>query len=186
MFTKKGKWGGISLNRSMMLLSEQHGRFDLGSLKVVQYTTEVMPESTLRRFHEVFPDVRLVQSYGGSELGTVRTRSAASDSTWIELTDDHVQCRIVDGLMELKSSTTMLGYLNAPQPFTPDGWYQTGDAVELNGKLLRILGRQSEMINVGGRKAYPTEVEDVLLQMDGVVEASVIAEENAITYPTGG
>jgi acyl-CoA synthetase (AMP-forming)/AMP-acid ligase II len=60
--------GGISLNRSMMLLSEQHGRFDLSSLKVVQYTTEVMPESTLRRFHEVFPDVRLVQSYGASEV----------------------------------------------------------------------------------------------------------------------
>jgi long-chain acyl-CoA synthetase len=166
---------------NLMLLSEQHRRFDLSSLKVVQYTTERMPDSTLRRFHEVFPDVRLVQSYGASEVGTLRTRSAAPDSTWIELPDDQVQYRVVEGLLELKCSTTMLGYLNAPQPFTPDGWYRTGDAVELNGKLLRILGRQSEMINVGGLKAYPTEIEDVLLQMNGVVEASVMAEENAIT-----
>ena len=165
---------------NLLLLSEQYRRFDLSSLKVVQYSMEVIPESTLRRFHEVLPDVSLMQGYGTSETGAVRTRPAA-DSTWMELADDHAQYRVVDGLLELKCSTAMIGYLNAPQPFTSDGWFRTGDAIELNGNRLRILGRQSEMINVGGRKAYPTEIENVLLQMDGVVEASVMAEENAIT-----
>lgn len=165
---------------NLMLLSEQHRRFDLSSLKVVAYSMERMPETTLRRFHEAFPGVRLVQGYGATEIGPIRSRSAASDSTWIELADNDVEYRIVEGLLELKCSCAMLGYLNAPQPFTPDGWYKTGDAVEMNGKLLRILGRRSEMINVGGGKMYPTEIEDVLLQMDGVVEASVTAEENAI------
>ena len=44
----------------------------------------------------------------------------------------------------------MLGYLNAPSPFTADGWFVTQDCVEERGEYFRILGRQSDIINVGG------------------------------------
>jgi hypothetical protein len=53
----------------------------------------------------------------------------------------------------------MLGYLSAPSPFTEDGWFMTGDSVEIDGEYMRILGRNSELINVGGEKDYPCEVE---------------------------
>jgi long-chain acyl-CoA synthetase len=46
----------------------------------------------------------------------------------------------------------MLGYLNAPSPFTEDGWFDTGDKVEVDGDYFRILGRDSEIINFGGQK----------------------------------
>jgi acyl-CoA synthetase (AMP-forming)/AMP-acid ligase II len=75
----------------------------------------------------------------------------------------------------------MLGYLNAPSPFTEDGWFRTGDAVEVGEEYIRILGRQSEIINVGGQKVYPAEVEGVLQLMPGVSEAIVGAESNPIT-----
>jgi acyl-CoA synthetase (AMP-forming)/AMP-acid ligase II len=75
----------------------------------------------------------------------------------------------------------MLGYLNAPAPFTPDGWYITGDVVEIDGEWLKILGRKSEIINVGGQKVYPAEVESVLQAMAGVAEVSVKGEINPIT-----
>ena len=88
---------------------------------------------------------------------------------------------MVDGLLEIKAQSAMLGYLNAPSPFTEDGWFITGDAVEVDGEYFRILGRQSEMINVGGEKVYPAEVESVLQLMDGVEEVMVNGEENAIT-----
>jgi len=57
----------------------------------------------------------------------------------------------------------------------------TGDAVEVDGEYLRILGRKSEIINVGGEKVYPAEVESVLLQMPGVTDAAVTGEPNPIT-----
>jgi acyl-CoA synthetase (AMP-forming)/AMP-acid ligase II len=75
----------------------------------------------------------------------------------------------------------MLGYLNFPSPFTVDGWFHTGDAVEVNGDYLRILGRKSEQINVGGEKVYPTEVENVILELPSVADVTVYGEKNPIT-----
>jgi len=75
----------------------------------------------------------------------------------------------------------MLGYLNAPSPFTEDGWFRTGDAVAIDGEFVRILGRTSEIINVGGQKVYPAEVESVLQQIPGVTDVVVTGEPNALT-----
>ena len=49
--------------------------------------------------------------------------------------------RVVDRLLEVRSATTMLGYLNAPSPFTDDGYFRTGDTVVHDGELFRIVGR---------------------------------------------
>jgi acyl-CoA synthetase (AMP-forming)/AMP-acid ligase II len=57
----------------------------------------------------------------------------------------------------------------------------TGDMVEVDGEYIRILGRKSEIINVGGQKVYPAEVESVLLQMDNVEDVVVMGEKNPIT-----
>jgi acyl-CoA synthetase (AMP-forming)/AMP-acid ligase II len=57
----------------------------------------------------------------------------------------------------------------------------TGDMVEVEGEFIRILGRKSEIINVGGQKVYPSEVESVLLQMNNVKDAVVYGEANPIT-----
>jgi acyl-CoA synthetase (AMP-forming)/AMP-acid ligase II len=67
----------------------------------------------------------------------------------------------------------MLGYLNAPSPFDEEGWFDTGDAVETEGEYVRILGRDTEIINVGGDKVYPAEVEDVIMRMSNVSDATV-------------
>ncbi len=75
----------------------------------------------------------------------------------------------------------MLGYLNAPSPFDEDGWYNTHDVVEVDGPYIRILGRTTELINVGGQKVYPSEVESALLEMDNVREATVWGEPNPVT-----
>jgi acyl-coenzyme A synthetase/AMP-(fatty) acid ligase len=166
---------------NLLLLSEAHKRFDLSSLALVTYGTEVMPEGTLRRFREVFPDVRMQQTYGLSEVGILRSKSKSSDSLWVKVGGEGFQTRVVDGLLEIKADSAMLGYLNAPDPFTDDGWFRTGDAVDVDGEYVRFLGRREEIIIVGGQKVYPAEVESVLEQMDGVEEAVVSGEPNAIT-----
>ena len=68
----------------------------------------------------------------------------------------------------------MVGYLNAPSPIDAEGWMCTGDYVEVRGEYMRILGRKSEMINVGGQKVFPVEIENVLLEAENVLEATVI------------
>lgn len=166
---------------NLLLLSEAHKRHDLSSLELVTYGTEVMPESTLRRFHELFPDVRLLQTYGLSEVGILRSKSRSSDSLWVKVGGEGFETRVVDGMLEIKAKSAMLGYLNAESPFTEDGWFKTGDAVEVDGDYLLILGRKSEMINVGGEKVYPAEVESVLQLMSGVEDVAVTGEPNPIT-----
>jgi long-chain acyl-CoA synthetase len=149
---------------------------DLSSLKVIAYGTEPMPESTLQRLHEVFPDVALVQTYGMSELGVLRSRSRDSTSLWIKFTGDEFKTKIIDGILWVKADSAMLGYLNAPDLFDAEGWLNTQDAVEVDGEYLRILGRKSDLINVGGQKVYPAEVENLLLQMDNVAEVAVFGK----------
>ena len=166
---------------NLLLLSEAHTRYDLSSLELVTYGTEVMPETTLQRFRSLFPQVRLLQTYGLSEVGILRSKSKSSDSLWVKVGGEGFQTRVVDGLLEIKAQSAMMGYLNHESPFTPDGWFMTGDAVEVDGEYIRILGRRSEIINVGGEKVYPAEVESVIQLMEGVEDVAVRGEPNPIT-----
>jgi len=165
---------------NLILLSEAYERYDISSLKTVTYGTEPMPESTLKRFNQLFPDIKLLQTYGLSEVGILRSKSKSSDSLWVKVGGEGFETRVVDGMLEIKAKSAMLGYLNAPSPFTKDGWFKTGDAVEVDGEYIKILGRKSEIINVGGEKVYPQEVENVIQEMDNVAEVTVYSEKNPI------
>ena len=74
----------------------------------------------------------------------------------------------------------MLGYLNAPSPFTEDGYFITGDKVLQKGAYIKILGRESEIINVGGEKVYPQEVENIIMELPNILDFSVYGEINPI------
>ena len=166
---------------NLILISEAWRHHDLSSLRLVTYGTEPMPISTLVRFHDLFPHIRLLQTYGLSELGIVRSKSMSSDSLWVKVGGEGYATRVVDNMLQIKASSAMLGYLNAPSPFTEDGWFDTKDRVEQNGEYLRILGRESEIINVGGEKVYPNEVESVIQEVENVAEVVVFREANPIT-----
>jgi acyl-CoA synthetase (AMP-forming)/AMP-acid ligase II len=166
---------------NLVLLGEAYKRHDLSSLKTITYGTEPMPEHTLRRCRELFPWIRLQQTYGLSELGILRSKSKDSDSLWVKVGGEGFETRVVEGVLQIRARSVMLGYLNAPSPFTEDGWFNTGDAVEADGEYLRILGRKSEIINVGGEKVYPAEVESVIQELDAVAEVTVYGEPNPIT-----
>jgi acyl-coenzyme A synthetase/AMP-(fatty) acid ligase len=166
---------------NLLLLSEEHRRHDLSALRLITYGTEPMPESTLRRVAEAFPNAKLLQTYGSTEIGILRSQSRSSDSVWVRIGGEGFETKIVDGRLWVRAESAMLGYLNAPSPFDADGFYDTGDMVERDGEWLRIIGRQSEVINVGGSKVFPAEVESVLLDLDNVADVSVHGEPSPIT-----
>jgi long-chain acyl-CoA synthetase len=166
---------------NLLLLSQQHENYDLSTLKLITYGTEVMPETTLKRLTEQFPGVGLKQTYGLSELGILRSKSRDSGSLWVKVGGEGFETRIEDGTLWIRSETAMLGYLNSASPFDDDGWFNTHDRVEVDGDYVRFLGRDSDIINVGGEKVYPAEVESVLAEVDNVADACVYGERHPIT-----
>ena len=166
---------------NLMLLSQALGRHDISSLRQITYGTEPMPQSTLDRLHALLPNVRLSQTYGLSELGILRAKSKSSGSLWVQLGGEGMETRVADGTLWIRARSAMLGYLNAPSPFDADGWLNTEDEVEVDGDYVRLKGRRSEIINVGGQKVYPSEVESVLLRMENVRDVLVHGERNPLT-----
>ena len=159
---------------------------DLASLRVITYGTEPMPESLLHRLKAAFPRVRFIQTFGTSETGITRTSSPEAGSTFLRFDDPNLEWKVIDDELWLRSRTQIAGYLNASnERFTPDGWFRTGDKVEQgpNGTL-RILGRMGEMINVGGEKLMPAEVESVVLGVPGVADCRVHGEAHPLTGQT--
>lgn len=167
---------------NLLFLNHAVDLYCLDSLRVINYGTEIMPEFLLVKLHELFPNVRLSQAYGLSEIGVLPIRSASHASTLIKIDkSEDFKVRIQDGMLEIKARSSMVGYLNSDNPITEDGWFATGDQVEVHGDYLKILGRKSDIINVGGGKFYPAEVENVLRQMEGVEDVLVFAMTNSIT-----
>jgi acyl-CoA synthetase (AMP-forming)/AMP-acid ligase II len=158
---------------NFLIASRVYRDYDLSSVELITYGTEVMPEATLEKVRAIFPNARIKQTYGLSELGVLRSRSESDDSLWVKLGGEGFEVKVVDGTLWVRSEANMVGYLNAPNPFDEDGWLCTGDQVEVRGEYVRILGRRSEIINVGGQKVFPAEVETVLLEVDNVREATV-------------
>ena len=166
---------------NLILMSEVYEHYDCSSLKLITYGTESMPESLLKRLKNIFPDVRFKQTYGISEVGILGTKSESSESVWMKIGGKGYQIKVVDEILWIKTKISMIGYLNAPSPFTEDGWFITGDKVEVKSEYLKIVGRDTDIINVGGEKVSPLEVENVILQMDNVEYVTVYGEKNFIT-----
>ena len=165
---------------NLLLVSREYSNYDLSSLKVVSYGTEVMPESTLVKMREVFPGVLMQQTYGLSELGVLRTKSREDGSLWVKVGGEGFETKIVDNTLWIRAHSAMVGYLNAPQPFDSEGWFNTDDQVETDGDFIKIIGRKSDMINVGGQKVFPSEVESILIQMSNVKDAVVMGEKHML------
>lgn len=165
---------------NLLLVSGTSSQYDFGSVQIITYGSEPMGQSTLQRLTDEFPNARIIQKYGTTEFGALRSQSRSNSSLFIEIKDDEAQFQIREGLLWIKTKGAMLGYLNAASSADEDGWICTGDLVEQEGDWLHVLGRASDLINVGGEKVVPAEVEAVILQLDEVTDATVKGEKNPL------
>jgi acyl-CoA synthetase (AMP-forming)/AMP-acid ligase II len=165
---------------TLLMTSGLHRGYDLSSLDRISYGTEVMPQTTLDRLRQAFPQVELQQTYGLSEVGVLRSKSRPDGSLWVQIGGEGFQTKVVDGILWIKSEYAMVGYLNAPSEFDTEGWFNTHDRVEVDGDYFRILGRVTDLINVGGQKVYPAEIEDVILALDNVLDVAVFGERHPL------
>ena len=165
---------------TMLVASNLYRDYDLSSLTRITYGTEVMPQATLDRVRAIFPGVELQQTYGLSEVGVMRSQSRDDGSLWVRIGGEGFQTKVVDDILWIKSDYAMVGYLNAPSEFDADGWFNTQDRVEVDGDYFRILGRVTDLINVGGQKVYPAEIEEVILRLDNVSDVAVYGEPHPL------
>ena len=171
------------------------GHNDGKDLALVQITLggEAVDQDLLDRLHAAFPHARLTHIYASTEMGvcfSVRDGKAGFPADYLSDRSLPCQLRIAsDGELEIRSKRAMLGYFTEPddarrvdtQTATPDPWFATGDLVERRGDRVYFVGRKSETINVGGRKVYPADVEQLIRAVPGVRQVRVFGMPSSIT-----
>ena len=150
-------------------------------LKIITYGTERMDQPTLDELCRLLPNIDFRQTFGMSELGIVRVKSESRDSLFMKLGGEGVETKTIDNVLHILSQSRMLGYLNSPSPFDSSGWYNTNDIVHEKDGYYKIVGRTSDVINVGGLKFMPFEVERVALVFPSVTFVKAYPRENPIT-----
>ena len=104
-----------------------------------------------------------------------------SQKIFMKVGGEGVETRLVDKVLQIRSQSRMLGYLNAPSPFDAEGWYDTKDVVEVKDGYYKVVGRISDVINVGGLKFMASEVEHVALNYPNVSLVKATPKQNPIT-----
>jgi long-chain acyl-CoA synthetase len=163
----------------LLCVAGQAGNADLSSLKIITYGSEPMDPSTLAWLNTRFPHLQISQKYGTTETGSPKSVSRGNDSLWINI-GRGIETKVVNDVLYLRSEGMILGYLNAPTPIDAEGWYCTGDLVDVDGEWIRFRGRASDVINVGGEKVAPSEVEQAILELPFIKDAVVCGERHAL------
>ena len=167
---------------NLMNISNVYEKYDFSSVIMVTYGTEPMPQNLLLDLKSKLKRTKFLQTFGTSETGIIKTSSKSSDSLLIKFDDPNQKTKIVDGELWIKSNVRVSGYLNhSNKSFTEDGWFKTGDLVEVheNG-YYKIKGRKSEVINIGGEKVIPLEVENVIMKLSFIKDVTIYSQENSI------
>lgn len=163
---------------------------DISSLQTIQVGGARCPDELARRIGPAL-GVRLQQVFGMAEGLVCYTRLDDPDDVVTgtqgrPLSDDDM-LRVVDedgdpvvdgpGFLETQGPYTIRGYWAdaSPDSFAPDGWYRTGDVVELtaDGNLL-VRGRGGDRVNRGGEKVSAEQIEELLLAHPDVRDAIVV------------
>lgn len=167
---------------NLLLLEGIPNRYDCSSVKIIAYGAEAMPAPLLKRLAAAFPQAELQQKFGTSETGAIRIRSRHPESLFFSIQDLDTEWKVIDDELWLRTPSRILGYLNADNAtLESDGWYRTGDLVETDSEgHLRIVGRKTALINIGGQKVHPGEIEAVLHPMPEVDACHVFAKSDPI------
>lgn len=166
---------------NLLVASGALERHDFTSLRTVPYGAEPMPIGLLGRLRAALPRVEFVQRFGTSETGALPVVELGAG---LCLGDDAAgfTWKIVEDELWVRSPARALGYLAGDNgALDSSGWFRTGDLAEkLPDGSVRVLGRLRELINVGGEKVLPAEVEGVLAAHPLVADCRVSAAPSAL------
>lgn len=172
-----------------LILSGELENRDLSSVRHIPHGAEAMPDSVRRAVETKFPSAVLHHRFGLTETGALPVESHPTLPELLRLPDSEgargYAWQVRNGELWVQSPRRMLGTLEEGPLADSDRWYATGDRAEAGSDgHLRIRGRASALINVGGEKVQPEEVEAWLLELEGIRDVEVRAAPHPLTGQT--
>ena len=154
--------------------------------RYVRLSGEVADQAVLDNLRAVYPNARIAHAFASTEAGVafdVNDGLAGFPPAFIDNPSGEIELKVVDHTLRIRSGRNAARYLGAaPEVLvSDDGYVDTGDMVELVDGRYYFRGRMGGVINVGGLKVYPEEVESVLNADPRVRMSLVRARRNPIT-----
>ncbi len=151
------------------------------SIKSIFSSGAKLSQDQFQKVTSLYPNTDLIEFFGTSEASfisynfnqTVPIQSVGKlfSNVDIRLLDSHPNGF---GLSSVRSNMTFSGYVNSE--YDTEGWIETGDYAYIQHRNLFLVGRKSDRIIVGGVNVYPSEIERLIMNIEGVKEAIVIGE----------
>jgi acyl-coenzyme A synthetase/AMP-(fatty) acid ligase len=153
--------------------------------KYVRLSGEIADQAILNSLRSQYPQARIGHTFASTEAGVAFSVNDELMGFPLEVLDrtPDVQMKVVDTTLRVRSKRTASRYLGANSPVLRDteGFVDTGDALEFRNGRYYLVGRQDGIVNVGGFKVHPEEVEAVMNRHPAVAMSLVKAKRNPIT-----
>jgi len=168
-------WRGALMSPSAHLISPEY----------VRLSGEIADQSILNNLKFLYPQAKIAHAFATTEAGVafvVNDGAAGFPASRIENTPG-VEMKVADRTLWIRSARTASRYLGDHSPIlkTEDGFVNTGDLIDLRDDRYYFVGRRDGVINVGGLKVYPEEVEAVVNRHPSVHMSHVHTKKNPIT-----
>src|SRR5580700_3151970 len=164
------------------LMSPEIGKI---SPRYVRLSGEIADQAILDTLRTTFPEAVVGHAYASTEAGVafeVNDGLAGFPASFLDHDRDGVELKLVDGALRIRSPRTAERYLGAQHALRDgDGFVDTGDMVERRGDRYVFAGRRGGIINVGGLKIHPEEVEAVINRHPQVRMSLVRPKQNPVT-----
>ncbi len=169
-------WRRAVMSREAALLQPEY----------VRLSGEVADQALLDNLRRVYPRARIAHAFASTEAGVafdVNDGLAGFPRDFIDNPRGGIDIKVIDGTLRIRSERRAARYLGKSSALNAgnDGYVDTGDLVELVGERYYFRGRTGGVINVGGLKVYPEEVESVLNADPRVRMSLVRSRRNPIT-----
>jgi acyl-coenzyme A synthetase/AMP-(fatty) acid ligase len=169
-------WRRVLMSRAARRIGPQY----------VRLSGEIADQAILDRLRAAYRSARIGHAFASTEAGVgfeVNDGLSGFPASLLDNPASEVEIKIADGSLRLRSGRTALRYLGSDGgPIADaDGFVDTGDMVERRGDRCHFVGRKGGIVNVGGCKVYPEEVEAVINRHPGVQMSLVKARRSPIT-----
>jgi acyl-coenzyme A synthetase/AMP-(fatty) acid ligase len=156
------------------------------SPRYVRLSGEIADQGILDHLRFVYPEARIAHAFASTEAGVafdVGDGRAGFPASLLNRPGVDVQMNVEAGSLRIRSAGTAIHYLVSPaEPLADaDGFVDTGDMVELRADRYYFVGRRGGIINVGGLKVHPEEVEAVINRHPRVWMSHVRSRKSPIT-----
>lgn len=186
-------FNGVPPIFQMLLADPKLEKYDLSSLKYISMMGMSVPKSLMEEYRRRIPELKVIQGWGLTETSPQLTllplKYADEKMGSVGIPVPGVELKIIDddgkevehgspGQIIVRGPQVMKGYYKQPEEtakFMKNGWFYTGDlgTIDEDGFVYH-LGRADEVIITGGLNVYPAEVENILLNHENIMEASVL------------